>query len=99
MKLEFVDAQVMAKEHPDTFSAPDEIELSCITAGAFVKVCVDKERFWVFVTAVTPTVITGTIDNDLVYTRYHGLRYEDLITFEPRHVFNILDSSEAKFHG
>ncbi|EON2338977.1 hypothetical protein ACLLKL_001946 [Escherichia coli] len=94
---QFVDAQAMAKRYPDTFSAPSAAELSMITPGTHVKVCVDDcERFWVLVTAVTRSGITGTVDNDLIRTHIHGLRYPDVVTFEPRHVYDILGKRASK---
>ncbi|ENE5752153.1 hypothetical protein ACFLMW_003778 [Salmonella enterica] len=88
---QFVDAQAMARRYPSTFSAPSEAELSMITPGTHVKICAgDCERFWVLVTAVTHAGITGTIDNDLVRTAIHGLRCDDVVTFEPRHVYDII---------
>ncbi|EAO3414764.1 hypothetical protein E3L83_19515 [Salmonella enterica] len=90
MRVEFTDAQEMAIRHPATFEAPDKIELDCIMPGSHVKICAGDERFWVLVTAVTREAITGTIDNDLVRTAIHGLRYNDTVSFERRHVYDII---------
>lgn len=83
----FVDAQQMAKEHPDTFSAPSQGELDAIKPLSIVKVCYDKERFWTTVLDVKGGKITGTVDNDLVLTE--DFNYDDMITFEKRHVYAI----------
>ena len=39
MKQKFIDAQEMAKKHPNTFEAPDEMDLNALKAGDTVKVC------------------------------------------------------------
>lgn len=53
----------------------------------------DSERFWVEIVSVARTgdkvVYSGRIDNDLQFVRSHGLDYNDVIAFEPRHVISI----------
>lgn len=48
------------------------------------------ERFWVILHDVRDTYLTGTINNDLVYTVHHGLKDGDFIRFEKRHVMDVL---------
>jgi len=86
--LEFVDAQEMARNHPNSFEVPDADELKGITTGAIVKVSCHDERFWVTVTSVEGDTITGTVDNDLVLDG-HGLSYGDTITFDKTNVYDI----------
>ena len=62
---QFVDAQVMAKENPDTFEAPTEAELNEIEPGDFVKVCAKPERFWAIVECVDGDNIVAVVNNDL----------------------------------
>lgn len=95
---EFTDAQQMAIEHPNTFDAPSLAELSMIAPGCHVKICAGSERFWVLVTAVTRTCIQGTIDNVLVRSSEHGLFFNDPVSFEARHVYDILGKRAWKTH-
>jgi len=85
----FVDAQEMAKLYPATFEAPDQPELDDLQAGQNVKVCIGDERFWVMVGKVTGDVIEGMVDNYLINTDIHCLKYGDVIQFEKRHVYSI----------
>lgn len=88
----FIDAQRMAQEHPLTFEVPSPDELASICPGSCVKVCSLPERFWVTVTAVNADgSLTGTVANALIFTDRHGLDYEDEVTFERRHVYDVMD--------
>jgi hypothetical protein len=92
IKEQFVDAQEMAKNHPDTFEAPTREELDSISVGDYVKICAEPERFWVIVEQIDGDKITGTVNNDLVCTGKHGLENEDKIMFEKRHVYTTMKS-------
>lgn len=95
IQASFVDAQQKARDYPQTFNAPSSSELQCIAPGCHVKVCeTDCERFWIQVTAVTRDGITGVVDNDLICTPFHGLNYGDVVTVQPRHVYDILDERD-----
>lgn len=93
------DAQELARCYPDTFEAPNLEELEALQPGNFVKVCVEAigpdgksgpgERFWVELTKVGET-LTGTINNDLVFTDLHGLVLGDELCFERRHVYAVV---------
>ena len=85
----FVNAQEMARLHPDTFEAPSALELSQIREGDNVRVCVGSERFWVLVTHIDGTTVTGTVNNDLVFTGAHGLDYGDHIAFHLHNIYAI----------
>ena len=94
-----VDAQEMARQFPATFEAPSQLELEALRPGVHVKVCIEfvrhnrppaqGERFWVMLAEVGET-LTGIIDNDLVFADLHGLVLGDQITFERRHVYQII---------
>ncbi len=88
-KIKFIDAQKMARENPDTFYAPSLTELNEIKEGSLLKVATGGERFWVLVISVKGNKITGTVNNDLVFTKDHGLRYEDRVEFEKKNVYGI----------
>ena len=87
MKHQFVDAQQMAKEHPDTFEAPTKSNLNAIGQGSMVKVSICKERFWVIVNSRKGYSIVGTVDNELINTNGHGYCLGDRIEFEIKNVF------------
>jgi hypothetical protein len=88
-KVIFIDAQQMKKEHPETFYAPTQEELDKIKIRDYAKVCVGRERFWVKVLKIEDETITGTIDNDLVFTHEHGLKFDDVISFEKKNIYSI----------
>ena len=87
---EFVDAQAMSQKHPETFQAPLMEELDAITEGMHVKVCASDERFWCFVEKINADRITAIVDNELLGTEAHGLKYGDTVEFDKRHVYQIL---------
>ncbi len=82
-KYYFEDAIEMHKRYPDTFALPD---LTRVKVGRYVKVCFHDERFWVLVTDMDDSVITGSVANQLVVA---PLKYEDKIWFEYRHVYDV----------
>ena len=95
--LQFVDAQQMHKEHPDTFDVPSQDELDNLKIDDSVKVCANHaERFWVTITEINGEKITGLIDNDLLYTNTHGLKFQDIITFFKCHIYDIWQKKEAQ---
>lgn len=85
----FVDAQEMALLHPNTFIAPSKKELKKIKKNSIVKVCVNKERFWVIVHSIKRNTIIGEVNNDLIFSDQHGLKIGDIIKFEKRNVYDI----------
>jgi len=86
----FVDAQEMHKKHPATFEVPSFEALSQIKMNDSVKVCADKERFWVTVITVDDHSIEGIVDNDLICTDEHGLRCGDKVVLSRNNVYSIL---------
>lgn len=64
--IDFVNAQLMHVLHSSTFDIPSKTALQALKAGDQVKVCVNRERFWVLVTEVTGSIVMGKVDNDLV---------------------------------
>jgi len=87
--IEYVDAQEMARLHPDTFGVPSQELLDAITEGASVKVCANDERFWVTVASVDGENITGTVDNNLVNQPEDGLASNDTISFSKANIYDI----------
>ena len=83
---EFLDAQEQNKKHPDTFEVPTKETLDSLTSDVWVKICENKERFWVQVKEVDGDKITGRVDNDLVFE--HDFKCDDEIQFEKRHILS-----------
>jgi hypothetical protein len=38
------------------------------------------ERFWVLLTKVTPDGLEGTVNNELLFSHFHGLRVNELVS-------------------
>jgi len=91
----FEDAQRLQKQHPTTFEAPSLSELSGLRVGQFIKVCTEGERFWVKLEAIEEDKLFGRVDNELVFTERHGLRYNDKVTVQKRHVYDVLKEGES----
>lgn len=91
-KAEFVDAQEMHRKNPKTFEVPSDEELSNIKVGGHVKVCAERERFWVKVTKVENKTIQGEVDNELVSSDEHNLFLGDEIEFHFDNVYSIYDN-------
>lgn len=98
------DAQLMAIMHPETFEVPTHEELKAITVGDSVKVCATfnktrqttGERFWVDVTSVDGDIITGEVNNDLLFTDVHSLSCGDTIQCHIHHVYSIIQTCQAE---
>ncbi len=92
--VDFENSQYMAVMHPKTFEAPDKDSLDGLNDGDYVKVCAVKgaERFWTKIIAIEGDKIAAEIDNDLVHTHWHGLKCGDLIYFQKKHIYQILNS-------
>ena len=83
----------MQRQHPATFGRPSPAELDNINPGTSVKICAGNERFWTTVTERTGDVLTGTVDNFLLFSR---LQYGDKIKFHPDNIFNIHQKEPAR---
>ena len=89
MAINFIDAQQMHKDFPGTFKVPSKEVLDKLKKGDLVKIAVDSERFWIRIEIVDGDKITGNIYNDLILTQYHGLKQNDPIEFEKKHIYSI----------
>lgn len=89
MDINFIDAQELHKAFPETFKVPSKADMDKLTNGDLVKIAVDSERFWVRVETVEGDKVTGSIYSDLVLTQYHGLKAQDHIEFEKKHIYSI----------
>jgi len=88
----FIDAQQMHKDNPDTFWAPNQEELDALRPGQYVKICENRERFWVELEEVDGEKLVGRIDNDLVME--HSFKYNDIIKFEKKNVMGIISEGD-----
>lgn len=92
----FTDAQEMRRLHPHTFEAPTAEEVSVLTVPANVKVCVGNERFWVKVASIDKSnddpfrwTFKALVRSHLILTDEHGVKFEDEVEFEGRHIYSI----------
>lgn len=86
----FINAQQMAREFPQTFTAPTADELKAVKVGMHVKLCVGKERFWLKVETIKDGTLFGCITQDLVRTHLHGLKDGDKLSFHQDNIYQIL---------
>lgn len=93
MEKKFVNAQEMAKKHPDSFEVPSQLEIDCLKIGDYVKVCVDKERFWNEVIDITPNWIYAKVANELIHV---DLRQGNIIRFQNKHIYDIIKKSKGE---
>ena len=94
MAYKFVDAQKLKQAQPKTFGVPTVKQLAKLKKGDYVKVSHNEERFWVILTGVRGKRLEGTVSNELICDQPFVLN--DTITFEKRHVYNILDPKTAR---
>jgi hypothetical protein len=87
---EFLDAQQGHNKNPNTFWIPSQEEINNLRVGNYVKICENKERFWVELTLVDLDggKLVGRVDNDLVHS--HSFKYNDIIKFEKKNVMGIM---------
>lgn len=89
-----IDGDERHEQNPTTFEMPDKDDRLAVPVGAYAKIGVESlgnkpgERFWVIVTEAQDGRFVGTINNDLVYTRYHGLKDTDVVEFGPEHILS-----------
>lgn len=88
---EWIDAQDMQRQNPQTFEAPTARELAKIKVGDAAKICNGRERFWVQITTIGPEkdvfrrLFTARVNNDLLdNTRYDA---GDLVQLEGCNIY------------
>jgi len=93
-KWSLVDAQEMAKKHPETFKIPSTKDIKALKVGSTVKLIFDidgdsagGERMWVVITKIAPSEYVGELDNDPAVIR--GLKYKDTIHFNADNIASI----------
>jgi hypothetical protein len=92
-KDDWVDAQQMHLQYPDTFAVPSEEELAAVKAGYSVKISNGKERFWVEITRRSRNGrLYGKVANNLVFD--HGYDLGDLVVFKQCNIYDISTPEE-----
>jgi hypothetical protein len=94
---ELLNAEHMARRHPNTFLILGRGLRSALSPGQCAKLCTGGERFWAKVTLTDGKgQYTGQVDNAMSGLGHHGLNYGDVITFEAKHVLDIYAPSRDK---
>jgi hypothetical protein len=102
----FLDGEQRHKQYPTDFPIPSETEKSVLQIGDKVEVGLEdyptehpikSERFWVELTAINESQLTGTVIDDLVFAKDHGVDDGDTLSFERRHVLDIEFPLEEAF--
>jgi hypothetical protein len=89
MPQQFVEAHVMHSLAPNKYRIPTKEDLYKLKVGDSVKVCVENECFWVEITELSKKLVTGRVDNDMVFTDEHGLKYNDTVNFAKKHIIEV----------
>ncbi|RTP86864.1 hypothetical protein EKN35_19380 [Enterobacter asburiae] len=84
-KPSFMNAQQMARLNPETFFVHSYEELSLLKPGHLVKVCSNRERFWVLLTDVQGKRFTGEVANNLVW---NDLKVGETVKFTMTNIFD-----------
>lgn len=87
----WIDAQVLAKRHPSTFSAPSLEELEMLSVGDIAKVARgDNEfngiRFWTVITEIDGDEIIAEVNNDIKEYRFQ-YNAGDKVAYQKRHIY------------
>ena len=89
-QCEFVDAQQMALDNPDTFEVPSFSDLNKLDKGDLVKVCAQKiERFWVEILSKVGNTMYVKVANDLIFTAEHGCYFGKKLVIETKNIYSI----------
>jgi hypothetical protein len=85
------DCEALNAQHPDSFEIPSITERLTLKPGQHAKVMAVSpegvERIWVQITERLNGLYIGTLANQPIYM---GLDHGAPITFEPRHVMDVL---------
>jgi hypothetical protein len=102
MKTPVLRNAIEMSEHHQKFDALSHDKRYNLKIGDGAKVCVafgkgqgvTGERFWVDITAAREGRYEGKVDNVLSYSALHGLYLGDLISFDYRHIYDVVLQSE-----
>ena len=99
-----MDGVALNAAHPTSFQIPSPEEIEGLKQGKkIVKIGlevnipghdIEAERFWVkILDYLEDGTIHVRVDNTLVCTEYHGIKYEDELIIEYRHILGIFTGS------
>lgn len=86
-RVDWSDAQVLAKWFPLTFDCPTASELESLEPGRLVKISDGQERFWVVIDSIQGSSLVGRVDNQLIGGQPYDLN--SAVAFELRHIYAI----------
>ena len=96
-----INAQERHKRSPKTFTVPSTRRLSRIARDMYVKIGIEHqhglgERFWVIVKRhnYKEGYLIGEVNNDLVDTELHGVKYRDILRFTLENVMDIMTDKD-----
>lgn len=88
-----LDGVALNAAHPATFLIPDAETREHVEVGAHVKIGLrgvedtdPGERFWAQVISRSENGYLVQVDNHLVYSHLHGVRFEDFLVIQPNHI-------------
>ena len=88
---EFVNSTENAKKYPDTWHDPSPDRKARLGKGDTVKIGVPGEKFWAEIVEKTEAGFRVRVDNDLIMTDRHGLKYNDVVEITAENVCDIYD--------
>lgn len=88
-KTIFENANALHLKYPDKFEIPSPEQIKALKVGNFVKICASGERFWVKLTEINEGKYTAIVVNELLYTDIHGIKINDKIEFETKHIYSV----------
>jgi hypothetical protein len=65
-----------------------KIRNEIIAVGDYVKIRMRPERFWCEIIAIKGSRIMARVDNHLLETRKHGLKYHDMVSFDVKKILD-----------
>ena len=70
-----------------------EAEPETVVIGDYIKVHAVRESFWLKVLSFDGDYIVAVVQNELIETEVHGLKYRDIVVLEPKHVKAVMPAS------
>ena len=80
------NAAALAKQYPDTFHVPTDLEIDRIQEGDSIKVCSHGERFWCTVKFISENKFYCIVDSDTGNKTY---RYMEPVIVERVNIYSI----------
>jgi hypothetical protein len=105
-KVKFTNGERRHKKDPTHFHIPSKDEKRALKVGYWVKVGLENfpreipcsgERFWVELTSISGSKLTGKIVDVLFWVGVHGVDKGDTLSFEKKHVLDIDTDPDPDF--